>query len=197
MREMLKMIIVLIVLSALSGGLLAAVRTGTKERIENQQLEFVKGPAIRSILEGSSNDPISDRFKIMDKGKEITFFVGKKNGKPEFIAFETFGKGFGGEVGLMVGLNINNDKIAGVGVTTHSETPGVGAKAQTDPSFVLQFKGLALDSIFKVKSDGGQIDAISGATVTSKGVCSAVTEASNKFNNLKSEIMNKLKSFNN
>ena len=49
MREIIKMVVVLTVLSAASGGLLAAVENGTKERIEIQELTFVKGPAVASI----------------------------------------------------------------------------------------------------------------------------------------------------
>ena len=64
MREMIKMVVVLTVLSTVSGGLLAAVKSGTQERIENQVLNFVKGPAIRSIMEGATNDPINDRFNL-------------------------------------------------------------------------------------------------------------------------------------
>ena len=77
MREIIRMITVLTVLCAFSGGLLAALRDGTQERIENQQLEFVKGPAIRAILKGSSNDPIADRFKIKDGETERNIFVGQ------------------------------------------------------------------------------------------------------------------------
>ena len=77
MREMLKMIIVLTALCSFSGGLLAALRNETMEKIENQQLEFVKGPAIRDILKGSANDPIADRFKIKTGETEKSFFVGK------------------------------------------------------------------------------------------------------------------------
>ncbi|HAA04565.1 MAG TPA: electron transporter RnfG, partial [Syntrophobacteraceae bacterium] len=66
MRELIKMIVVLTVISLASGGLLAALREGTQERIEIQTLEFVKGPAIRSVLQGSSNDPIANRFQIKD-----------------------------------------------------------------------------------------------------------------------------------
>ena len=47
MREMIKMVVVLTVLCCLSGGLLASLRDSTKDRIENQQLEFVKGPAMK------------------------------------------------------------------------------------------------------------------------------------------------------
>jgi len=195
MREIIKMIVVLTVLSAFSGGLLAAVRGGTKEKIEYQQLVFVKGPAIRSIFEGCSNDPIVDRFKIKDGDIERSFFVGVFDGKAETVTFESFGKGFGGDIGLMVGVNINDDKIIGMGVTTHSETPGIGSKAKTDPRFSNQFKGLSAVELCKVKPDGGEIDAMSGATVTSKGVCVGVTEAGNIYKRLKPQIAEKIKEF--
>ena len=120
MNELVKMVVVLTVLSAFSGGLLAGLKNGTAAQIENQQLKFVKGPAIKSILEGSSNDPIVDRFKVTDGDVERSFFVGKFDGKANTLAFESFGKGYGGEVGLMVGVNIETDEIIGVSVTTHS-----------------------------------------------------------------------------
>jgi electron transport complex protein RnfG len=196
MREMIKMIVVLLVLSSFSGGLLAAIKNGTKDRIENQQLTFVKGPAIKSILEGSSNDPIKDRFKIEDEdGIERNFFIGRFNGEASTVAFESAGKGFGGDIGLMVGVNTKDDKIVGVGVTTHSETPGVGSKAKTDPVFAAQFKGLSLKDTFKVKPDGGQVDALSGATVTSRGVSMALTDAGKIYQRLKPKIQEKLKEF--
>lgn len=196
MREMIKMVIVLTILSSVSGGLLAAIRNGTKERIESQQLEFVKGPAIREILKEASNNPIVDRFKLDDNGIERSFFVGVSDGKPDKIAFESFGKGYGGDVGLMVGIDVDDDRIVGVGVTTHAETPGMGARAKSDPSFVAQFKGLATDKAVKVTKDGGQINAISGATITSRAVCSAATDALDVYKRLKPQLIDKMKEFN-
>jgi len=196
MREMIKMVVVLTILSTFSGGLLAAIRIGTKEKIEYQQLKFVKGPAIRAILEGSSNDPIVDRFKVMDGETEKSFFVGVFDGKADTIAFENLGKGFGGAIGLMVGVNTKDDKIVGIGVTTHGETPGMGSKAKDDPTFVKQFKGLPFKDPFTVKADGGQIDAITGATITSRGICSAVTDAREVYERLKPQLAEKLKDFN-
>ena len=195
MREMIKMVVVLVILSSFSGGLLAAVRNGTKDRIEYQQLTFVKGPAIMAILEGASNDPIVDRFKIEYEGGTASFFVGIFDGQPGKIAFESAGKGFGGDIGLMVGVDIQEDKIIGVGVTTHSETPGVGSKAKSDPSFTRQFEGMNLMDTFQVKTDGGQIDAITGATVTSRGVAVGVTQAGALYKSLKPQIEEKLKEF--
>jgi electron transport complex protein RnfG len=195
MREMIKMIVVLTILSAFSGGLLAAVRNGTKERIENQQLSFVKGPAIKAILKGATNNPIHDRFKLAYEGGEASFFVGVFDGKPNEVAFESSGKGFGGDIGLMVGVNTDDDTIVGVGVTTHSETPGVGSRAKTDPKFTDQFKGQNLIAEFKVKADGGQVDALSGATVSSRGVSAGLTKAGKLYQSLKPKILENLKQY--
>jgi electron transport complex protein RnfG len=195
MREMIQMVVVLTVLSFVSGGLLAYVKDGTKEKIEFQQLTFVKGPAIKEILKGASNDPITDRFKLKDGDTERSFFVGVFDGKPEVVAFESSGKGYGGDIGVMVGVNLENDKIVGVGVTTHSETPGLGSRAKTDPAFVAQFSGMPIEETFKVKTDGGQVDALSGATLTSRGVSAALTDAGKVYESLKPQIADKLTSF--
>ena len=189
------MVVVLTLISAFSGGLLAAIRNGTQEQIDYQKLKYVQGPAIREILKGSSNDPLVDRFKLKADGAEESFFIGVFDGKPEAIAFESFGKGFGGTIGIMVGVNIADDKILGVDVTTHSETPGVGARAKTEPDFVSQFKDQPIEQNFKVRSDGGQVDALSGATVTSRGVSAALTDAAKVYKQLKPQIEQKLKGF--
>jgi len=196
MRELIKMVVVLTVLAAFSGGLLAGLRNGTAAQIEKQQLEFVKGPAIKKILEGASNDPIADRFKILDGDVERSFFVGKFDGKADTVAFESFGKGYGGDVGLMVAVKLDTDKIVGIEVTTHSETPGLGAMAKDDPAFTSQFEGFSITEPVKVTNDGGQVNAISGATITSRAVCKATTDAGNIYKKLKPQLSEKIKEFN-
>jgi Na+-translocating ferredoxin:NAD+ oxidoreductase subunit G len=196
MRELMKMFVVLTVLSAASGGLLAGLRHSTAAQIEQQQLEFVKGPAIKAIFEGATNDPITDRFKIKDGETERSFFVGKFDGKANAVVFEGSGKGFGGKLGLVIGVNIDDDKIIGVGVTTHSETPGLGARAKDDPAFVSQFKGFSIIDPVKVTMDGGKVNAMSGASITSRGVCAAVTASGDIYKKLKPQIADKLKGFN-
>ncbi len=195
MREMIKMVVVLTVLSAFSGGLLAAVRNGTKDRIKDQQLKFVKGPAIKLILKGASNELITDRISITDGDIERDFFIGVFDGKANVVAFETFGKGYGGDVGVMVGVNLENDNLTGVSVTTHSETPGLGSRAKTEPGFAAQFKESSLTETYNVTSSGGKIDALSGATITSKAVCSAVTDAGEVYKRLKGQIAEQAKAF--
>ena len=188
MREMIKMVIVLTILCCFSGIVLAYLSNSTKERIDNQVLEFVKGPAVRTIFEGAENNPITDRFVLKDGDVDRTVFVAFYEGKPRGVALETFGKGYGGNVGLMVGIDMQDNKLMGVGVTTHAETPGMGAKAKSDPKFVAQFKDLPIDKPIKVTSDGGSINAIGGATITSRAVSNAATEASELYNKMKDQI---------
>ena len=190
---MIKLFVVVTLFSCVAGGLLAGVRGATQEKIEIQQLKFVKGPTIDLIMEGCSNKPLDDRFKIKDGEKEIDMFVGEFDGKRNTIAFESFGKGFGGDLGVMVAVNVERDEIVGIGVTTHSETPGVGSRAKTDPAFTAQFKGMSINDPFKVKPDGGDIDALSGATITSRGVCAAVMDSAETYKRLKDEILKKIK----
>lgn len=196
MRELIKMVVVLTVLSVLSGGLLSGFRNATAARIEVQQLKFVKGPAITAILKGVSNDPIKDRFAIKDGETERKVFVGKFDDKANTVVLESFGKGYGGDIGLMVAINIEDDTIVGAGVTTHSETPGLGATAKDDPGFVSQFKGLPIEETFKVTNDGGKVNAMSGATITSRAVCAAATEAGGIYQRMKPQLTEKLKEFN-
>lgn len=191
MGEMIKMVVVLTILSSLSGGVLAYVKESTREQIEMQVLQLVKGPAIKAIFKDASNDPVADRFSIEDGDKKLDVFVAKIDGK-RMIALETFGNGYGGPVGLVVAIDVADDKIFGVGVTTLSETPGLGSKAKEDPKFAAQFVGLDVKGPIKV---GDPINALSGATITSGAVTSAATDAGEIYERLKPEIEEQLKAF--
>jgi electron transport complex protein RnfG len=194
MRELIKMIVVLTIISLASGGLLAALREGTQERIENQVLDFVKGPAVRKVFEGAENDPIASRFQLKDGDALRNFFVGVFDGEAKGLAMEaSSSKGYKGEIGLIVAIDVKNDQLMGIGVTTHNETPGLGAKAKSDPKFAAQFKGVAGSGPLKVTLDGGAINAISGATITSRAVCDAVSDALNVYAKLKPQIVDKMK----
>ncbi len=194
MRELIKMIVVLTIISLASGGLLAALREGTQERIDNQVLEFVKGPAVRQVFEGAANDPIAARFQLKDGNTLRNFFVGVFDGEPKGLALESSSsKGYKGDIGLIIAVDVKTDKLMGVGVTTHNETPGLGAKSKSDPKFAAQFKGVPGSGPVKVTQDGGSINAISGATITSRAVCDAVTDALGIYEKLKPQILDKMK----
>ena len=192
MREMIHMIVVLTVLTTFSGGLLAAVKSKTEVRIENQVLKFQKAPAIKGIFPEVTNDPLAERFTVKGDNIELQVFPGRLTDGSKAVAFETKGTGFGGPVGLMVGIRLDTDSIVDVRVTTHSETPGIGSRAKDNLSFVSQFSGKKLDTNFAVKADGGAIDAMSGATVTSKAVSLAANQAKEIYRKLKPEIVKQM-----
>src|SRR5512138_2583344 len=154
MSEIVRMIGFLTVISLASGGLLAALREGTQERIDQQVLEYVKGPSIRTVLAGAANDPVNTRFQLSDGEKARTFFVGVLDGDGKAVALEgSSPKGYKGDVGLMVAIEPKTGKLIGIDVTTHNETPGLGAKAKTDPKFAAQFKGIPAAGPIKVTQD--------------------------------------------
>lgn len=193
MGEMIKMVVVLTVLSVISGGGLKWLEEFAKPKIENQEMELVKGPAIREILKDAENNPVEDRFKIQDGEEERTVFVGVYNGKADTVALETQVSGFADKVGLIVAINTEDNTLRGIGVTTHKETPGLGGNAKADPSFAAQFKGKSIDKDIKVTSDGGEISALSGATITSRAVCKGTMQAIETYKNLKPKLLERLK----
>ncbi|HAR34458.1 MAG TPA: electron transporter RnfG [Desulfobacter sp.] len=189
MREMLSMIVVLTVLTAVSGGLLAAVEQTTRPQIEEQVLKFQKAPAIKEIFTDITNDPIQERFDVTADETTLQVFPGVLGSGQKAVAFEAKGTGFGGPVGLMVGINLDTDEIIAVRVTTHSETPGIGSRAKEDLSFVSQFASKSMSAKFGLKKGGGDIDAMSGATVTSAAVSQAAIAAQELYKKLKPEIV--------
>ncbi len=186
MREILKMIVVLSAICGLSGFCLSYLKQMTAPAIENQVLTYVQGPAIKQVLTDTDNDPIADRKKFTNPitGKQINVFPALKGGKLVAIALEEFGGGFGGDIGVIVGFNVDSDTLTGIGVTTMKETPGLGTRT-AEPSFTKQFKKLPMH--VDLKSRGGQIDAISGATISSNGVVIAVQNAAKVYEAIKSE----------
>ena len=106
----------------------------------------------------------------------IIYQLSKEN-KPVGFAIKTFtDKGFGGHIEIMAGF-LPDGTINNVVVLQHKETPGLGTK-MTDPKFSSQFLGKnPADFTLKVKKDGGQVDAITAATVSSRAYCDALQRA--------------------
>lgn len=196
MREIVKMIVVLAVITGASGLLLAGVNQGTKEQRKKQLLEYVKGPAIKEVLMDSENKPLDDVRELVVKGAgegeapapAVDIFPAYKNGALWAVAFEVTGKGYGGDIGVIVGIDVDSEKLLGIGVTTHKETPGLGARIK-EKGFRNAFDGLSVSGEAKVKADGGTVDAVSGATISSRGVCEAVNKAMAFYREHKNEIL--------
>jgi electron transport complex protein RnfG len=189
-KEYIQMVVVLTAIAAVCGLLLSTVKEGTEMRIREQVLYYVKGPAVKQVLEPSSNDLIKDRVEVEVDGREVTVFVGKKEGQPWAIAFESTGVGFGGDIGVMVGYNLDSSTLTGIGITTHKETPGLGSRV-SEPSFRRGFEGRPLTDTFKAKQDEGTVDGVSGATYSSRGVCEAVRKSVELFPKIKEKVLAK------
>jgi len=177
-KDILKMVVVLTLICAVSGLTLAAVYDVTKGPIEYARLKNVKEPAVKAVLSGYDNDPIKDRVQIPigtdKKGKPVNLvvFPAKKGGKTFAVAFEGTGSGYGGNIGVMVGINLADNNVSGISIVGHSETPGLGARI-TETQFTDSFKGKSLAK--ELTTD--DINAISGATLSSKGSVAAVNQA--------------------
>ena len=193
MGEMIKMVVVLTVLSIVSGGSLSGLKAFTEPKIENQVMNLVKGPAIRQILEAADNDPVEDRFKITDGEEERNIFIGVFDGTADTGVLESSANGYGGKIGMVVAINMTEETLRGVAVTTHTETPGLGAQAKSDPSFAAQFAGKPITDSFGVTTDGGQISALSGATITSRAVTIGVNNAVETYKELKPQLEEQIK----
>ncbi len=180
MNDAVKMLLIVVGVTTGCGLLLSGAHDLTRERIVMQQLRYVKGPAVRAVLEGADNDPLADRIEVTVADTAVLLFPGKTDGKLTGIAIETAAQGFGGNVNVMTGFDPETGNCRAIAIAGASETPGIGSRI-TDPSFTRCFKGLACSTQASLRSGGGSIDGISGATISSRAVCGAVGKAQKLF----------------
>ncbi|MBR3013065.1 MAG: RnfABCDGE type electron transport complex subunit G [Bacteroidales bacterium] len=121
---------------------------------------------------GELSDVVSAEFD----GKKFDYYVSTADGAPAAYAVKSTTVGFGGPLTLMVGV-LPDGTVYNTSVLSHSETPGLGAKCNTDTKFMDQWKGLRPDKVIKVTKDGGDIDAITASTITSRAYSLAVSNA--------------------
>ena len=122
-------------------------------------------------------------------GMKLNVYTARLDGKVVGYAVETFSKnGFNGHIRLIVGFKTDGS-IHNISVLSQNETPGLGAKiSEKGSKFVAQFSGKNPDS-FKlfVKKDGGDVDAITASTITSRAFTEAVNLAYKIFNEIDKE----------
>jgi len=172
------MLIALTVITLVASASLGAVYNVTKGPIEAAMLAK-KNNAIREVIPDFNNQPSDEVFKVAVDGDTLYFYPGKKNGELVGTAVETFTRsGFSGEIRIMVGL-LPDGTINDVTVLKHAETPGLGDKMEKKKSdWSLQFKGKnPAEFRLAVKKDGGDVDAITATTISSRAFCEAVSRA--------------------
>ena len=178
------MFVALFVICVVAGGVLGVVYNATKDPIAAAETAK-KTEAIKNVLP-EFNELKETMVMSALEDVEIPFYLAY-DADNNFIgaAVETFtNKGFSGNISLMVGI-LADGTLKNISVLQHAETPGLGSK-MTEPTFKDQFNGKKADSFnIKVKKDGGDVDAITAATISSRAFCDAVNRALLTFENNK------------
>lgn len=194
MGEIIRMIVVLSLITGIAGGALANLKTFTAPLIEKQLLTYVQSPAVESIYTVSGDeklydqDPIENmkKFEVPGMEEPVKVFPALKNGELQAVAFETSAGGYGGDVGVMVGFKPDGQTLAGIGITTLKETPGLGMRV-TESNYTEQFRNVPVSNA-QLAAAGGDIDAVSGATISSTATVTAVQKAKEIFDKIQDQV---------
>lgn len=174
MKDTIKLIVVLTLICAISSALLAAVFRVTEKPIAMAREQRILQAAAKVMPAGL---PMPEKVEI----NQTTFFVAKKDGKVQAVATEgRSDKGYSGNIVLMIGMS-SDGKLISYEVIQATETPGLGTKMTSD-SFKKPLLGRPLTSEWKVKKDGGDVDAITAATISSRAVLDCICDAIKKRN---------------
>ena len=157
----------------LAGVLLAAVHKVTEEPIAQAKLAE-KSEALKQVLPECDNDPMEDTVVVTEDGTDWTFYVARNGSLFAGAAvIVTTPEGYGGDITLMVGINAD-DQVQAIAILDQKETPGLGANIKTDV-FRARFVGRHIEQTgWGVTKDGGEIDGLTAATISSRAVVDAV-----------------------
>ena len=196
------MLLVLTGVTAVSVALLAYVNELTKGPIAEANVKTLN-EALKQVLPEFTNNPVAEGDTVFSEkdGKKVVDFIiyPAKNGEKWIgSAVEAKAMGFSGELKVLVGFDVEG-KIYNYALLSHSETPGLGSKAATwfkpqkrEKSLIEKIFGFEMasaprksniigmspqDTQLKVSKDGGQVDAITASTITSRAFLNAVNDA--------------------
>ena len=166
----LRLALTLLVITAVVAVALAGVNSITAPKIEQLNAEKTQ-QAIETVLPGGFDTQITD---YTDDTGLVTNVYSGANG----YAFEVTPAGFDNTITMMVGVD-HDGKVLGISIVSHTETSGLGAVAAASTSAGESFRGqfVGMSGSVSVTKDGGEVDALTGATITSRAVCSGVNSA--------------------
>lgn len=190
MNKILKNTLILTVITLVSGLALGAVYEITKDPIAQAE-DAAKKEAWQAVFPEAALDDFVSQDVDTDIAEQVIADLGIKGsidevctvGDEGYVITTTDGEGYGGDIQITVGITADGT-VNGVSILSISETAGLGMKA-TEPSFYEQYEGVQTDK-FAVAKDGGEgepIDAISGATITTRAVTGAVNAALGYYQN--------------
>lgn len=161
-----KRVMILLIFSCCAGLILGFVYQKTKTKIEENE-KIKKISLLKEIFPEMNNvKEINGKYLMYTNGNEIGTVI------PRSVY------GYSGWINMLVGF-YRDGKISNVRIISHKETPGLGAKIVRH-DFLTQFSGKTIDEI-KLKKDGGKIDAITGATISSRAVIKGIESAHTEY----------------
>ncbi|MBQ3677590.1 MAG: RnfABCDGE type electron transport complex subunit G [Bacteroidales bacterium] len=174
------MVISLLVITLVAGLSLGFVQQVTKDPIANskQQKQI---EAISAVVPAFNNNPLETCEKVAVDDDSLAVYTAQNGDEiVGYAILSSTNSGFGGNVQIMVGFNPDGT-IYNTSVVTHQETPGLGDQMTTE-KFRSQFIGFDCKTKkARVKKDGGDVDALTAATISSRAFCSAINKAYRAF----------------
>lgn len=176
-------IISILAVAVISAGLLAVVYQITKEPIQQAQNKIIADGLIEVVKTEFDNNPFDEKIKVKLGKNHFTLYPARKEGYITSIVMKSSSnKGFGGKMDVIVSFLLDGT-VGDFKVINHKETPGLGSKVN-DESFRKNIQGKRPSSEgFKVRQDGGEIDAITGATISSRALIDAIQKAYQGYQN--------------
>lgn len=167
-KYVLRLTVTLLLITAVVAVILAGVNSVTAPRIADLNARKTQ-EAVEAVLPGGGEE-----VAFTDStGLVATVYQGEAG-----YAVKVNPSGFNGTVSMMVGVD-NNGSVLGISIISQTETAGLGAVSAADTSAGEAFRGqfAGMSGSVSVSKDGGQVDAITGATITSRAVCTGVNAA--------------------
>jgi len=176
------MFLSLFIISLVVAVLLAQVNKMTAKPIAAAKALKLEN-AIKEVVPEFDNNPVEEAYKMpVAEGDSLLVYPAKKGDEVVGFAVNTYSNnGFSGNIQLMVGFDME-DKVVNYAVLSHAETPGLGSKMNewfrdtNKPGQVVIGRNLSEGNL-SVSKDGGQIDAITASTITSRAFLEAVNKA--------------------
>ena len=144
--------------------------------------------AIRQVIPAFDNNPVEEQYKLaVAKDDSLTFYPARQGGKYVGCAVESHtNNGFNGLIRVMVGIDAGN-KLYNYTVLEHNETPGLGSRMETwfrDDKNRQNIIGHDMSKgALKVSKDGGDVDAITAATISARAFLEAINLAYSVYHN--------------
>jgi len=199
-RETVSTALTLLVFSVVGAGLLSGAFTLTRPTIERSEQAEKLALVSQTLPAGSFDNDLIGEARVLPADAQLGLkrpgqaYVARKQGVASAVVLEAIAPdGYSGQIRLLIGIQADG-RIAGVRVTAHKETPGLGDYIEiARNAWINQFVGKSLsepaDAAWKVRKDGGAFDYLAGATITPRAVIKAVNKALHYFTAHQAELL--------